>query len=164
MYAWNKPTCRKQGNTSVYMFCMYMQRIELGGREAVLKSVFSNGMSSTQLEHVRQYITIKLSFAKVATKTTASVHVKNRDLNTSLVVAFNRSGYAACTLYTTCRCCLHAWASHMPCCTSEDKSVGPENGACDEFDAICCPVMWCIPFVFISTWRIPHVYMNYAQQ
>ena len=76
-----------------------LQQIELSGREAVLKSVFSNGASSTQLERIRQYISTKLGFAKVAIKTTASVHVKNKDLNTSLVVAFNRSGYAVCTLY-----------------------------------------------------------------
>lgn len=69
-----------------------MQELELGGREASLESVYSNAVKPLQSKLVQQYIISKLQFTNVASKTTASVHVKNKDLNTSLVVAFIRSG------------------------------------------------------------------------
>ena len=76
-----------------------MQTIQLGGPEATMKSVYSNGVKPACFSTVKQHATSQLSFIRVATKTTASVHIKNKDLNTSLVVAFIRSGYAA-TAYT----------------------------------------------------------------
>lgn len=66
--------------------------MKLGGQEASLKSVYSNAVKPLQSKLVREYTISKLQFTTVASKTTASVHVKNKDLNTSLVVAFIRSG------------------------------------------------------------------------
>lgn len=66
--------------------------MEFGGRDATLKTVYSNGVTAAQSQLVKQHVIAKLNFTKVATKTTVSVHMKNKDLNTSLVVAFNRSG------------------------------------------------------------------------
>lgn len=69
-----------------------VQGVEFGGRDASLKSVYSNAVKPFQSNVLKQYAVSKLKFANVASKTTASVHVKNKDLNTSLVVAFIRSG------------------------------------------------------------------------
>lgn len=57
-----------------------------------MRSVYSNGVKPSHLSLVKQHAVSKLEFTKVASKTTASVHIKNKDLNTSLVIAFNRSG------------------------------------------------------------------------
>lgn len=65
--------------------------MDFGGRDATIKSVYSNGVKPAQSDLVKQHAITKLNFTKVASKTTASVHIRNKDLNTSLVVAFNRS-------------------------------------------------------------------------
>ncbi|DBA94667.1 TPA: hypothetical protein ACH3X1_002229 [Trebouxia sp. C0004] len=57
-----------------------------------LKSVYSNAVDSTQFKDLKHYITNRTAFKHVAAKETASVHVKDLDLNTSLVIAFNASG------------------------------------------------------------------------
>lgn len=57
-----------------------------------MRSVYSNGVKPIQLSLVKQHAVSELNFTKVASKTTASVHIKNKDLNTSLVIAFNHSG------------------------------------------------------------------------
>ena len=63
-----------------------------------MKAVYSNGVKAAQSNLVKQHAVTKLKFTKVASKTTASVHIRNKDLNTSLVVAFIRSGFAAHTV------------------------------------------------------------------
>ena len=73
-----------------------LQAINETGRDQGLKSVYSNAMDATQIKDLKHYATSKMAFKHVAAKETASVHVKDLDLNTSLVIAFNRSGYAAC--------------------------------------------------------------------
>lgn len=73
--------------------------MQVGGQDGALKSVYSNAVKPSQLNNVKQYLTSKLDFIRQALKTTASVHIKNKDLNTSLVVAFIRSGYAACHMW-----------------------------------------------------------------
>lgn len=80
----------------VLQLCVHagLQAMELGGNAATMKSVYSNAVTTSQSGLARRCVERKLNFAKVASKTTASVHIKNKDLNTSLVVAFIRSGYA----------------------------------------------------------------------
>ena len=68
-----------------------------------LKSVYSNAVDAAQFKDLKIYATSRMAFKHVAAKETASVHVKDLDLNTSLVIAFNRSGYAAhCLLPFAC--------------------------------------------------------------
>ncbi|DBA85228.1 TPA: hypothetical protein ACH3X2_005931 [Trebouxia sp. C0005] len=57
-----------------------------------LKSVYSNAVDAAQFKDLKNYAISRMAFKHVAAKETASVHVKDLDLNTSLVIAFNRSG------------------------------------------------------------------------
>ena len=73
------------------------------GHDQGLKSVYSNAMDVAHFKDLKTYATSRMAFKHVAAKETASVHVKDLDLNTSLVIAFNRSGYAAhCLLPFAC--------------------------------------------------------------
>lgn len=67
-----------------------------------LKSVYSNAVDAAQFKDLKNYAISRMAFKHVAAKETASVHVKDLDLNTSLVIAFNRSGYAAHCLLSSC--------------------------------------------------------------
>ena len=98
--------------------------MELGGREATLKSVYSNGVKPSQFNLVKQHAISKLKFTRVASKATASVHIKNKDLNTSLVIAFIRSGcvahkFEACICVVCIKRCSHTMMGL--CCIAWQK-------------------------------------------
>ena len=113
-----------------------LQMIEMGGRDATLKSVFSNGVLTMKSMIVRVQKMANLNFTKVASKTTASVHIKNKDLNTSLVVAFDRSGYDA----AYCAECMPS--VHLTSLYAEKIAYMPSNAfaiLCRNFTG-CCAV------------------------
>ncbi len=81
-----------------------LQAINETGRDQGLKSVYSNAVDAAQIKDLKHYATSRMAFKHVAAKETASVHVKDLDLNTSLVIAFDCSGYAAHCLLPGCLC------------------------------------------------------------
>jgi len=84
-----------------------LQAINETGRDQGLKSVYSNAVDAAQIKDLKHYATRTMAFEHVAAKETASVHVKDLDLNTSLVISFNRSGYAAgCLCHSLPSSCL----------------------------------------------------------
>ena len=85
-----------------------LQELHAPRHDQGLKSVYSNAVDAAQFKDLKNYATSRMAFKHVAAKETASVHVKDLDLNTSLVIAFNRSGYAAhCLLPFACALACH---------------------------------------------------------
>lgn len=97
-------------------------------QDAGLRSVYSNAVEAPHFEDLKSHAVETLAFKHMATKQTASVHIKNMDLNTSLVVAFTRQGYVALPL------------RHMQ--SSQHQHV---NSLClitiKQFDGYCIAVM-----------------------
>ena len=61
------------------------------GRDQGLKSVYSNAVEAKQVDASKQKLKA-LGFKKLYDEQSAPVDVNDMDLNTSLVVSFNRSG------------------------------------------------------------------------
>lgn len=74
------------------LYVASLQTISMRQQDAGLKSVYSNAVEAQHFEDLKSHAVKTLAFKHTARKETASVHIKNMDLNTSLVVAFIRQG------------------------------------------------------------------------
>ena len=68
-----------------------LQSINMQGRDQGLKSVYSNAVEAKQFAFLKDKL-VALGFKRLHNKQSASVHVNNMDLNTSLVVSFKLTG------------------------------------------------------------------------
>ena len=107
--AWRTPptclACRHQQcpnhTVTLHPCAAPMQTINETGLDTGLRSVYSNAVDAAHFKQLKHYAKNNLAFKHLAAKETASVHIKNMNLNTSLVVAFNCSGYTSHMLHTS---------------------------------------------------------------
>ena len=91
MMACSLCACKQKGQGTFNVLPVHVQDINERPHDKGLKSVYSNAVSAEQVAALKEHAVSILRFQKIETKGTVSVHVGNKDYNTTTVLSFKQT-------------------------------------------------------------------------